>query len=91
MCLSKEELQIEIENVFKYLDNIDLKEYLIKYKFKDIHYLMRELEEKFPYNTKNSDGLFDLIDQDEFITYIENKYKVTTREVSYMEIINIPK
>lgn len=71
-----------IANVFKFLDTIELKDYLAKYKNtnKTIQDLMDELSEEYPYKDIEVNGLFDAIAEDEFIDYLKDRYSIRIYE-----------
>jgi hypothetical protein len=83
-----EEVDIAINNVFKYLDTIDLSSYLKEFKYKTIRDMMDKLEEDISYDDDYSNTLFDAVAEDEFVNYLNNKYNLRIQEetVSYYYI-----
>ena len=86
-------IQKAINNVFNYLDKIDLLSILKKSKDRELGNIMDELEKEYPYRDNYSDGLFDNINRDEFREYLINRYNnsnlisIVEHELSY--IINL--
>ena len=83
-----EEVDKAINNVFNYLNTIDLLPYLKEFKYKDVHDMMDKLEEDYSYNDEYSETLFDAMGEDEFVDYLNSKYNLNIREhtVSYYYI-----
>lgn len=75
-----------INNVFTFLDTIDLKPYLNQFKNKTIKELMDKLESDYPYTDDSSESLFDYVSEDEFIYYLIEKYKIKIKE--HIEVKN---
>lgn len=81
MPLTWEQCKIATDNVYRFLDTIDLQPYLDKFKNKQVDDLEDELESLYPYEDAYSKSLFDFISTDEFCTYLDNRYgKYITRE-----------
>lgn len=78
--ISVEDLDIALKNIFKFLDTIDLTLSIEKYKGKDIRQLMKYLSSKYNYKDEYSESLFDIVAEDEFVEYINNKYNLNIRE-----------
>ena len=69
-----------INNVFSYLDTLDLNPYINTFKNKKVEDLMDKLEVIFPYKDGFSETLFDAIAEDEFVDYLNKKYNLDIRE-----------
>jgi len=74
------EIDIAINNVFGYLDTIDLLPYINIFNNSVVWKLMDALSEKYPYKDKYSVTLFDAVTEDEFADYLRDRYKITIRE-----------
>ncbi len=81
MLIGKE-IDEALNNVFDYLNTIDLMPYIIKFKNKDIKELMDWLDENFPYKDKYSVDLFDTVSSDEFVDYLNKRYNLKIKETT---------
>lgn len=84
--MNNKEIEEAINNVYNFLDKIDLKPYIKEYKGKNIKSMMDRLEELYMYIDKYSISLFDSVTIDEFIIYLEDRYNVnieTSTEIVY--------
>lgn len=75
-----EDLDVALQNIFTFLDTINLSVYIEQYKGKDIHELMRYLSSIYEYKDEYSDSLFDVVAVDEFVEYLNNTYNLKIRE-----------
>lgn len=77
-----------VNNVFRYLNTIELKSYLKDFEDKTIKDLMDKLELDFPYEDEHSESLFDSVAEDEFVDYLNERYNLNIKEtiVSYYYI-----
>lgn len=75
-----EDLDVALQNIFTFLDTIDLSVHIEQYKGKDIHELMRYLSSIYEYKDEYSDSLFDVVAVDEFVDYLNNTYNLKIRE-----------
>lgn len=78
--MNYKEVQEALNNVFSYLDTIDLRSYLIAFKKKTVRDMMDKLREDFPYKDKYSDELFDVVTEEEFVDYLNEKYNTNIKE-----------
>ena len=76
----------QTKTIFSYLDTIELMPYIVEFEGQDIYYLMNKLEEVFPYKDEYSETLFDVISDDEFGDYLNRRYDLYIREVSFIKI-----
>lgn len=79
-ALYGESLNIALQNIFVFLDTIDLTSSIDKYKGKDIGELMEYLSSKYEYKDEYSESLFDVVAEEEFVEYLNNKYNLNIRE-----------
>jgi len=89
--LNSKEVDEVLDNVFTYLNKIDIKPYIKKFNDKPIDDLMKALEIDFPYKDKYVESLFDAVAEDEFIGYLRKRYKnIYTQEstITYLYIKN---
>ena len=85
--MNKRETDKATNNVFTYLDTVDLIPYMIEFEDKNIYLLMRRLEEVFSYKDEYSETLLDVIDSYEFGDYLNNRYGLCAREETSVKII----
>lgn len=77
-----------INNVFKFLDSLDLTNYLKEFKKRTVQELMDKLEKDYPYSDEYSETLFDSVNEIEFVEYLNIKYNLKIKEklISYYYI-----
>lgn len=78
--ISGDDLNKAMKNVFNFLDTFDLTEYIIEYKNKTVRELMVKLSDEYCYSDEYSSSLFDIISEDEFVEYLNNKYGLNIKE-----------
>lgn len=78
--LNGKEVEKALENVFNFLDTIDLSKYINKHRYKTVRELMKDLEKDFSYEDKYSKSLFDGVAEDEFVEYLNKKYDMNIKE-----------
>lgn len=78
--ISGDDLNKAMKNVFNFLDTFDLTEYIIEYKNKTVRELMAKLSDEYCYSDEYSSSLFDIISEDEFVEYLNNKYGLNIKE-----------
>lgn len=79
MLIGKE-IDVAINNVFNYLDTIDLLSDIKLFDGDEVWELMKVLDRKYPYKDQYSETLFDVVTEDEFANYLRNKYNITIKE-----------
>ena len=72
MSLNYEQCKETMNNVFGYLDTINLLPYLDSFKCSTVRDMMDKLEKDYPFKDKYSETLFDAIAEDEFVDYFNN-------------------
>lgn len=82
MSLKWEQVKKVINNVTDYLNTIDLIPYLEKFKGKTVKDMMDKLEEEYPYTDEYSEILFDVISEEDFADYLNNRYGLNIRETT---------
>jgi hypothetical protein len=82
MSLDSEQVNEALKFVFDYLDKINLSFYLEKFKYKTVREMMDKLNEDYPYNDIYSSYLFDVVAEDEFVSYLKKKYNLNIRETT---------
>lgn len=77
-----------INNVFRFLDSIDLTNYLKEFKKRTVQELMDKLETDYPYSDEYSETLFDSVNEIEFVEYLNTRYNLQIKEklISYYYI-----
>lgn len=66
---------IEKERVYKHLDRIDLSHEFDLFDYKPIlSEFLGYIEKKYPYKTEHVDGIFNILNIDEYAEYLEDKY-----------------
>lgn len=88
MSLNSKQFHEALNNVFKFLDNIDLRPYIIQFKHETVYDLMEVLNKNYPYKDQYSEFLFDAVNESEFVDYLNERYGLNIREttVSYYYI-----
>jgi hypothetical protein len=72
-----------LNNTIKFLDSIDLAPYINEYKGGRLYDLMDKLELDFKFKDEYSESLFDCMSENEFIHYLNKKYKCRCEEVCF--------
>jgi len=78
--MNGKEYEITKNNVFKFLDKIDLIPYIKEFNNENIDNLMDKLEGMCSFNDGYSKTLFDTIGVDGFVDYLTDKYKTHISE-----------
>ena len=78
--MNGKEYEITKNNVYKFLDKLDLTPYIKEFNNENIDNLMDKLEGMCSFNDGYSETLFDAIGIEGFIDYLNEKYKITISE-----------
>jgi len=80
LSLNYKQVEETTENVFNYLNTINLLPYLKVFKCKIVRDMMKKLEEDFLFKDEYSETLFDAVTEEEFADYLNKRYDLKIKE-----------